>query len=300
MIDNLSDPRSSSTSPIRTISDDLIHNPKRLRNIKLQVGTLNNFLISNFSKTIISKYGILLIDPLNMDMSHIHLTAAHHTKITTFFVTMLKRTRSSRLQFKKICCIVLKFLDCCTKEANYMKFLKYNLQKLIVASFVLSVPNVEGDEATRIQRREACYDLFARMTGLSKMDIINCCSIVRSIIIRRSRQQMKATNSSFHMNQHILNSFSRDSPTRDMFHNEVSPFPHHHEPQMSDPPAHINPRQLSSSSSSSSVSYINSACGSEEGNDDETYGSNGYILSAELEQFNLTGKTLVYENFRII
>ena len=39
-----------------------------------------------------------------------------------------------------------------------MKFLKYNFHKLIVASFILSVPNIQGDEAIKISTRETSYE----------------------------------------------------------------------------------------------------------------------------------------------
>lgn len=169
-----------------------------------------------------------------------------------------------------------------------MKFLKYNFHKLIVASFILSVPNIQGDEAIKISTRETSYELFSKITGLSAEEITHCCSIVRPIVIRRSRQQTLTLRQAPRMNASI-------NYDGDIFSNE--------DPQ----PLSINPRHLNNNDSdlnlnqrwpdAMSTNTLNDSSGDESL---ETRPSNGYILEPELEQFNRSARKLVQESFRVI
>ncbi|GAV50120.1 hypothetical protein ZYGR_0S02540 [Zygosaccharomyces rouxii] len=143
---------------------------------KKQFLVLNRFLISHFIKETLDKYAHLLnIEDDNFD-----------SKAIQFMETVLKRSHSSRLQFKTVCCIVTKFLKCCNENimgSNYMRHLKYDFLKLVVASFVLSVPNRTNDYGQRLITRDHCYALFSRVTGLSLDEVTNCSSIVRAVLI---------------------------------------------------------------------------------------------------------------------
>lgn len=106
-----------------------------------------------------------------------------------FMEILLQRVRATRLQFKLICCILIKFLNCCNCGENYMRFMKYDLRKTIVAVCIMSVPNESGDAGDRFLNRDKIYAVYAQATGLPVGDIINGCSIVRSVIIQQVRRK---------------------------------------------------------------------------------------------------------------
>lgn len=149
---------------------------------KKQKVVLKKFMIAQVTKGIMQRYASLLVTMPSDDDNTI--IGTNHLKTTKFLEIILHRAKSSHLQFKKVCCIVIKFLDCCSKETNYMKFLKFSLHKLFVAAFILSVPNVVGDDRDRITTRDETYHLYSQITGLPLEEVINCCSIVRPVLIR--------------------------------------------------------------------------------------------------------------------
>lgn len=174
------------------------------KNDSKQHTILNSFMIKNFVRGIMLKHVYLFIPDIVPGSSvaigtdnHGGLLKLTFNKDKTCFIfeTILKRAKSTILQFKKVCCIIIKFLECCKNETNYMRFLKYDLHKLIVVAFVLSVPNVDTHEGNKITNRESCYRLYSKISGLSIQEITNCCSIVRPILIRRSRKQNSSSRS---------------------------------------------------------------------------------------------------------
>lgn len=172
-------------------------------------------MIAQVTKGIMQRYASLLVTMPSDDDNTI--IGTNHLKTTKFLEIILHRAKSSHLQFKKVCCIVIKFLDCCSKETNYMKFLKFSLHKLFVAAFILSVPNVVGDDRDRITTRDETYHLYSQITGLPLEEVINCCSIVRPVLIRRSRQQRRQMLSrreqhSYFLRSSFMNSNSSVSP----------------------------------------------------------------------------------------
>lgn len=162
-----------------------------VRPLKEQAVQLNKFMVKQFVRGVKYKYINLLIpnENIGVDTTRI-IEAIDDHKLFTFFETMLKRSQTHNLQFKRICCIIIKFLECCEAEVNYMKYLKYNLNKLIVSAFVMSVVNTGVSEGEKIVQREQCYSLYSKITGLSVKELANCCSIVRPVVVRRSRRQM--------------------------------------------------------------------------------------------------------------
>ncbi|GAV55027.1 hypothetical protein ZYGR_0AS03500 [Zygosaccharomyces rouxii] len=155
---------------------------------------LNRFLISRFIKETLDKYSHLLnIEDDNFD-----------SKAIQFMETVLKRAHSSRLQFKTVCCIVTKFLKCCNDNntgSNYMKFLRYDFLKLLVAAFVLSVPNRTNDYGQRLITRDHCYALFSRVTGLSLDEVTNCSSILRAVLIHNNLEREQDSLSWTHLRE---------------------------------------------------------------------------------------------------
>ncbi|CCF59559.1 hypothetical protein KAFR_0H01490 [Kazachstania africana CBS 2517] len=273
---------------------------KKEQNLKL-----NRFMIQTFTKGLLFKYSSLFIENYNENDTNVEplsrLLKFDYRKTPVFFETLLKRSNSSIVQFKKVCCIMVKFLQCCTNETNYMKFLKYNLHKLIVSCFILSIPNVTGTEADKIENREKSYILYSKMTGLSVSEITNCCSIVRPIIIRRSRNQYNAllyTNTSSYNNSE--NRFNVMTDT--ILNYDASNNYYHHFV----PPRTISPSDIhittgnSSSSDSTNYNGNNNERQSSPSADNPLTSSNGYILGTEMEQFNELGKKLVIEYFRVV
>lgn len=161
-----------------------------VRPLKEQTAQLNKFMVKQFVRGVKYKYIHLLIPDENIGVGTTKvLEAIDDNKLATFFETMLKRSQAHNLQFKRICCIIIKFLECCEAEVNYMKYLKFNLNKLIVSAFVMSVINTGISEGDKIIQREQCYNQYCRITGLSVKELTNCCSIVRPVVVRRSRRQ---------------------------------------------------------------------------------------------------------------
>lgn len=157
---------------------------------KEQTAQLSKFMVKQFVRGVKYKYIDLLIpnDNIGEDTTSI-FDAINDNKLSAFFETMLKRSQAHNLQFKRICCIIIKFLECCEAEVNYMKYLKFNLNKLIVSAFIMSVVNTGISEGEKIIQREQCYNLYSKITGLSVKELANCCSVVRPVVVRRSRRQ---------------------------------------------------------------------------------------------------------------
>lgn len=153
-----------------------------LASYRKQFSVLNHFLISRFIKETIHKYSHLLnIEDDDFD-----------SKAVQFMETVLRRARSSRLQFKTVCCIVTKFLKCCNDNntrSDYMKYLRYDFFKLIVAALVLSIPNRTNDYGQRLVTRDHCYALVSRVTGLSLDEVTNCSSILRAVLIHNNLEK---------------------------------------------------------------------------------------------------------------
>lgn len=161
-----------------------------VRPMKEQTVQLNKFMVKQFIRGVKYKYINLLIPNENTGVGITKvLESIEDNKVAGFFETMLRRSRAHVLQFKRICCIIIKFLECCEAEVNYMKYLKFNLNKLIVSAFVMSVANTGVTEGERIIQRDQCYSLYSEMTGLSVKELTSCCSIVRPVVVRRSRRQ---------------------------------------------------------------------------------------------------------------
>ncbi|CAD6649490.1 BJ4_G0026480.mRNA.1.CDS.1 [Saccharomyces cerevisiae] len=295
---------------------------------KKQKVVLKKFMIAQVTKGIMQRYASLLVTMPSDDDNAI--IGTNHLKTTKFLEIILHRAKSSHLQFKKVCCIVIKFLDCCSKETNYMKFLKFSLHKLFVAAFILSVPNVVGDDRDRITTRDETYHLYSQITGLPLEEVINCCSIVRPVLIRRSRQQRRQMLSRREQHSYFLRSSFMNS------NSSVSPF---FSTNRSADDLHVHTRAYSLHSHSDGEGHDRRSEHEEThsiGADADTYRqttfipdtpnglhsrsliecgieptqvsdsgewsgqSNGYVLVTELQEFNKMGKKLVQEAFRIV
>ncbi|CAI7381402.1 ATV_collapsed_G0055350.mRNA.1.CDS.1 [Saccharomyces cerevisiae] len=273
---------------------------------KKQKVVLKKFMIAQVTKGIMQRYASLLVTMPSDDDNTI--IGTNHLKTTKFLEIILHRAKSSHLQFKKVCCIVIKFLDCCSKETNYMKFLKFSLHKLFVAAFILSVPNVVGDDRDRITTRDETYHLYSQITGLPLEEVINCCSIVRPVLIRRSRQQRRqmlsrreqhssADDLHVHTRAYSLHSHSDgEGHDRRSEHEETHSMgadadTYRQTTFIPDTPNGLHSRSLIE-------------CGIEPtqvSDSGEWSGqSNGYVLVTELQEFNKMGKKLVQEAFRIV
>lgn len=145
---------------------------------------LNNFVISHFVKSTLEKYAHLFETSKELEKRAIK-----------FLESLLRRAHSTRLQFKTVCCIVIKFLEYSSQGGsqgiNFMRYLHYNFLKLVVAAFVLSVPNRQGDFGDRLAKRDHCYAFYSSITGLSLDEVTSCSSIVRPVLIQQSRHQHK-------------------------------------------------------------------------------------------------------------
>lgn len=183
--------------------------------LKEQAAQLNKFMVKQFIRGVKYKYINLLIPDENIGLSTTKvLEAIDDNKLTYFLETMLKRSQATISQFKRICCIIIKFLECCEAEFNYLRNLKFNLNKLIVAAFIMSTVTTGSNEGEMIIEREKCYQLYSRITGLSVKELINCCAIVRPVVVRRTRRQkLLLQRKNNQIGNHVFNADEASSPT---------------------------------------------------------------------------------------
>lgn len=258
-----------------------------------QSTTLNRFMISQFTKSIWSKYSNLFSEQMANGSSNKNIELSEGTlypgtmspsmghfeeKASKFLETVLRRARSPTLQFKRVCCIILKFVEYCTGEINYMRFLRYDFLKLVVAAFVLSVSNTQGDFGDKMAKREEIYNFYARITGLSMDEVTNCCSIVRPVLILQSRHQHKFLRLR-QQQQELRPSGSEGMGPYDTENRSPDSFM-------------IDPRSFRGCG----IEYSAGANSNSGGDTDD----NGYVLGSEIEQFNQIGKKKVLEHFRVV
>lgn len=288
---------------------------------------LKKFMIAQVTKGIMQRYASLLV---TIHSDNTTIIGLNYLKTAEFLEIVLHRANSSHLQFKKVCCIVIKFLDCCLKETNYMRFLKFNLQKLFVAAFILSVPNVVGDDRDRITTRDGIYHFYSKITGLSLEEVINCCSIVRPVLIRRSRQQRKQMlprrdQNSYFSRGTFMNPHSPASPSLPTNGTVNDALVHTHAYSLQDHSdgedydrrvEHGEGNSLEADTgtyrhttfiaATPNVLHSRSLmeCGIEPAqivdSTESSSQSNGYVLGTELREFNNMGKKLVHDSFRVV
>lgn len=263
-----------------------------------QSTTLNRFMISQFTKRVWSKYSRLFSEQMANDLSNstnelndgtvnpciVSLSIGHfEEKANKFLETVLRRARSSTLQFKRVCCIILKFAECCTGETNYMRFLRYDFYKLVVAAFVLSVSNTHGDFGDKMAKREEIYNFYAKITGLSMDEVTNCCSIVRPVLILQSRHQRKFLRLRQHQEQ------QQDDEPRSSGSGDMSSYNHENR----------NPNCFMINLKSSRGCGIEQSAGANSNASGDT-DDKGYVLVSEIEQFDQVGKKMVLDYFRVV
>ena len=176
---------------------------------------LGKFMVRTFITGIKLNYSSLFINEIDIKHS------------SSVFETILKRSGASNMLFKKVCCVVIKFLQVCkgsgiskdTKITNYMKNLHYDLHKLLVAAFVICTCTctstgafaptntpIQENEKSKIQVEtqgwHAVCKLYSVITGISIDEIANCYTIVRMVLHEQSQQQIKSLNWSRHQHRH--------------------------------------------------------------------------------------------------
>lgn len=264
---------------------------------------LNNVVVDQFIRCLYSKYSPIIGNNDASGMIH-------------FFKIMSLRVKINKLQFKRICCIIIKFMECCKHEMNYMQFLKYSMKRLIVTAFVLSVPNTGTDEAERSMIRDDIYALYSKVTGLKISEIVNCCSIIRPILIRITREQYKAsrlnnTNKNNHHNTLAFSDYSSDTS------NELNPRLTFQQPFDISSAFNFTRRDHLGTIAPSSLSdsMMMDLAGFGELDNDNAWRSgtgttqqhstidgcvsNDYILGAELQRFNDISYKMIHTNYKL-
>ncbi|KAH7581815.1 hypothetical protein J7295_04601 [Nakaseomyces glabratus] len=285
---------------------------KSLRNGARSQLELNKFLIHKFLKSVLAKYSLLLQpSPPGNDLA----------SLCRIFEGILIRVRGNRAQFKKVCCIIIKFLECCHNEYNYMQFLKHDLKRLLVTAFVLSVPNNGTDEAERSIIRDKIYTCYSNVTGLKEEEIINCCSITRPILIRRSREQYKAIRYKQMKDARrerdpriiqLTNDMNEDTATMSdlALHNFLEPFDitstftfTKRNNIGTSAPASLSASMMLNMSRTDPTDPWNGSTGappsSEYYNNTDGSVSNEYVLGTEIQRFNEITKKLIQSNFNV-
>lgn len=150
-----------------------------------QRASVNRFMVHYFCRMILNKYSHVFFEPgRNTSLA----IAGYEKKVRIFLETVLKRARSSKFHFKKVCCTVMAFAERCNGETNYMRFLRYDFLKLLVASFVFTDDRKEGHDFT----------LYSSVSGMTVAEIKNCCSIIRPNLTKQ-----RDVNKSFTGQNHI-------------------------------------------------------------------------------------------------
>ncbi|CCK67914.1 uncharacterized protein KNAG_0A02250 [Huiozyma naganishii CBS 8797] len=250
-----------------------------------QRGRLGRFMVEQFVNGVVYKYGWIVQCPQRLPVDP--------EQTARFFQCLLQRAQFAASQFKTVCCIVIKFLESCATESNYMVALKHDLHKLIVTAFVLSVPNNYRNDKDKMLSRESCYAHFARLTGLSTRELTNCCSVVRPVIIRRNRHKLKAAQrltasslASLHglNNSMTLNDFNEGRASTTGL---ASAFPNYACGQ-----EEIDGRSSIPSTPSPTDAQANGAR--------RPVDNGSYVSGDDIDQFNKAGRRLVAENFTIV
>lgn len=263
---------SSSTSGLSSHSAGINEIKKRYR-YQMEDNILNKFMVENLVVGILGKYSSLLDTGIalgnvasNLDSTPRLVTG---DKLVLFIKQLLKRSRATRLQFKHVCVMLIKFLACCSRGTNYMKFLKYDIRKLVVGTLVLT--------RERTGHNEEVLRFFQRITGLHWEEISNICTIVKNVLGVETRRQRRYTirppvpqwPHTPNGGNEELNNNSTLSPRED-FNTRRSTF------------GANTGRRLS------------------HGYDDDTSDEGKYVLDQELEDFNEMGKRLVHTHFMVI
>lgn len=266
---------------------------------------LNKFLMQNFIRGIDIKYHDLFIENINPQAAS-NYSEIDIEKSSNFLEIIIRRVRVTKQQFKKVCCIVMKFLESCRDyKHNFMLYLKYNFHKLLVAALVLSVTNAHTDFLELISVREATYDLYSRATGLSVDEVINCSSIVRGIVLRKSRLQNKSLQLWRQMQRHTTESeqelsypYTNDGVTQDFEETiENNEFPANSAHTQAIPSVIDNiiksfgDDNLDQYGFEQEKSSVHDLLGKHESE---------YVLLSEITDFNKVAKQIVQEHFTVV
>ncbi|EDO18166.1 hypothetical protein Kpol_1031p74 [Vanderwaltozyma polyspora DSM 70294] len=267
-----------------------------------QYRTMLDFLIKTFIRNVQTKYFRLFREDEPMVSQLIDLE-----KITFFIITLLKRVRGTRLQFKKACCVMIKFLESCHKSnLNYMVYLKYDIRKLIIASLVLSITNTHEDFVKKISTREAIHELYSKATGLPTEEVTNCTSIVRSVVLRQNRLQEESINKMKRYLRHTAD--IRDNETNNNNNLDIIVDQQH----TLLPHDFTNPLNISSIDSPNIMNNIVRSIGENdiaqysdilEGqyfNEIKNSNEDTYTMQCEIDKFNEMGKQLIHTNFSVV
>lgn len=153
------------------------------QNVRLkQMKMLNKFMARSFVTGLLLRFKDLLeADPSrelsrnDQEATPSHRTTNKRDSLCTFLEVLMSRTKATKLQFKQMCVICIKFLSSCSAQNNFMAHLKFDLRKLMLASLAFTYGN----------RLTHTFEVFAKCSGLQEEEINNCCSVVRKVLNRR-------------------------------------------------------------------------------------------------------------------
>ncbi|CCE65488.1 hypothetical protein TPHA_0L01330 [Tetrapisispora phaffii CBS 4417] len=145
-------------------------------------------------------------------------------ELVKFAGTLIQRVKLSRTQFKKSCFILVKILNACVSHSiNYLQYLRNDIRKVIIGSFLLSFSTTNkqkcptnhstkesklcatNDIFEQIATREKRYSLFALATGLSSGEIGNIANIARTIVARQVRLQNRTLQHQRNIRRYMSN-----------------------------------------------------------------------------------------------
>ncbi|CCH57836.1 hypothetical protein TBLA_0A00360 [Henningerozyma blattae CBS 6284] len=190
-----------------SVKDEINESPVDRKRRKADMLLITRFMIRKFLNGIYKKYKPILKNKENNFKFNVQL-------VSEFMENLMVRIKSTKVQFKRMCIIMVKFLECCLTETNYFQFLRNDIKKLIITSFILSIPNESSKNksyktpssfSSISQKRDEDYKFYSQITGLTVSEINNCCSIVRPILIRESRLQYRFIKDKFRHQQQLQN-----------------------------------------------------------------------------------------------
>lgn len=187
------DPSMSNNTGQQTIMD-----LKKRYRYKVEMDKLSGFMLKNFCAGALIKYSRLFV-PVEFDSKQgkkqtCKAPAINLADLMKFVKILLTRVKATRHQFKKMCILSIKFFEACVKSReNYMKYLKYDVRKVVVACLALTYP-----QGHTMANTEKSMLLVSSAAGVSNEQLRHCCEIVGPILksefLKKQRQQYQTAH----------------------------------------------------------------------------------------------------------
>ncbi|BAP73122.1 hypothetical protein KLU848_2581 [Kluyveromyces marxianus] len=255
-----------------------VHDIKKRYRYKQEMETLSNFMLRNFCAAVLIKHSKLLVPTDDGESQAQQQHVITLAELLKFLRTLLARVRATRQQFNKMCVMSIKFLGICSKsQENYMRFLKYDVRKLVVTCLLLTFPH----NSISLEQNSPTWDqqllLLSRATGLPKEQLRHCCEIVGPILKSQYLKTQRAVFRHAHA-QAQAHSFDPNDRTQNRRNKMKSG----------------DSVDIRSTNFGTFTNYYTNTEDLDPDNDQELY-----CLPSDYESFNEMGRKLVNKNFLV-